>query len=121
MKVARTVLNGESGGNAADLHNQIFKEERMKFLKLLKESIILALGSVMINKLRTFLTLSGITIGIFSIISVFTVLDWMEKSIRDSINSMGSNVLYIQKYPWTVGTSIKWWDIIRWPAVSLED
>ncbi|NLA49942.1 MAG: FtsX-like permease family protein [Bacteroidales bacterium] len=93
----------------------------MKFLKLLKESIILALGSVMINKLRTFLTLSGITIGIFSIISVFTVLDWMEKSIRDSINSMGSNVLYIQKYPWTVGTSIKWWDIIRWPAVSLED
>ncbi|NLN30044.1 MAG: FtsX-like permease family protein [Bacteroidales bacterium] len=93
----------------------------MKFLKLLKESIILALGSVMVNKLRTFLTLSGITIGIFSIISVFTVLDWMEKSIRDSINSMGSNVLYIQKYPWTVGTSIKWWDIIRWPAVSLED
>jgi putative ABC transport system permease protein len=100
---------------------KIFKEEGMKFLKLLKESIILALGSVMVNKLRTFLTLSGITIGIFSIISVFTVLDWMEKSIRDSINSMGSNVLYIQKYPWTVGTSIKWWDIIRWPAVSLED
>lgn len=93
----------------------------MKYLKLLKESVILALGSVMINKLRTFLTLSGITIGIFSIISVFTVLDWMEKAIRDSISSMGSNVVYIQKYPWSMGASLKWWDIIRWPAVALDD
>jgi putative ABC transport system permease protein len=71
---------------------------RMKFLKLLRESVILALNSVTITKLRTFLTLFGITIGIFSIISVFTVLDRMEKSIRDSINSMGSNVIYVRNF-----------------------
>ncbi len=93
----------------------------MKFLKLLRESVILALNSVTINKLRTFLTLFGITIGIFSIISVFTVLDWMEKSIRDSINSMGSNVIYVQKFPWTFDRNLKWWDIIKWPSVSIDD
>jgi len=93
----------------------------MKFLKLFKESIILAFTSVTINKLRTFLSLFGITIGIFSIISVFTVLDWMEKSIRDSIDSMGSNVVYIQKFPWSFSPDLAWWDIIKWPSPSLSD
>jgi putative ABC transport system permease protein len=76
---------------------------------------------VIVNKLRTFLSLFGITIGIFSIISVFTFLDWMEKSIRDSIASLGDNVVYVQKFPWSFDPNLKWWDIIRWPAVSLDD
>jgi putative ABC transport system permease protein len=91
------------------------------FLRLLKEGFLFAINSVKVNKLRTFLSLFGITIGIFCIISVFTVLDWMEKSIRDSINSMGSNVIYVQKFPWSFDNNLPWWDIIRWPAISLED
>jgi len=82
---------------------------------------LFAVGAVVTNKLRTFLSLFGITIGIFCIISVFTVLDWLEKSIRDSINSMGNNVVYIQKFPWSFNSNLAWWDIIRWPAISLED
>lgn len=74
-----------------------------------------------VNKLRTFLSLFGITIGIFCIISVFTVLDWMEKSIRDSISSMGSNVVYVQKFPWSFDSDLKWWDIIKWPTVSMNE
>jgi putative ABC transport system permease protein len=93
----------------------------MMFFKLLKESIILAVNSVTINKLRTFLSLFGITIGIFSIISVFTVLDWMEKSIRDSISTLGDNVIYVQKFPWSFDPNLAWWDIIKWPAVSVKD
>jgi len=76
---------------------------------------------VVVNKLRTFLSLFGITIGIFCIISVFTVLDWMEKSVRDSINSMGSNVVYIQKFPWSFSSNLAWWDIIKWPTISYAD
>ncbi len=91
------------------------------FLKLLKEGFIFAYNSVIVNKLRTFLSLFGITIGIFSIISVFTVLDWMEKSIRDSISTLGNNVLYIDKWPWGFETNLNWWDIIKWPAVSNKD
>jgi putative ABC transport system permease protein len=90
-------------------------------LRLFKEGILFAVGAVVTNKLRTFLSLFGITIGIFCIISVFTVLDWLEKSIRDSINSMGNNVVYIQKFPWSFNSNLAWWDIIRWPAISLDD
>ena len=91
------------------------------YLRLLKEGCIFAYNSVIVNKLRTFLSLLGITIGIFSIISVFTVLDWMEKSIRDSIASMGDNVVYVEKIPWSFDPNIAWWDIIKWPAVTMDD
>jgi putative ABC transport system permease protein len=91
------------------------------FLRLLNEGFIFAYNSIIVNKLRTFLSLFGITIGIFSIISVFTVLDWMEKSIRNSIASMGDNVLYIQKFPWSFDPNLAWWDIIKWPQISQDD
>lgn len=75
----------------------------------------------MVNKLRTFLSLLGITIGIVSIISVFTVLDWLEKSVHDSIASMGDNVIYVQKWPWSFSPNLAWWDIIKWPSISTSD
>jgi putative ABC transport system permease protein len=90
-------------------------------LRLFKESMLFALNSVTVNKLRTFLSLFGITIGIFSIISVFTVFDWMESSIRDSIATLGDNTVYVQKMPWSFDRNIPWWDMIRWPAPSQED
>jgi putative ABC transport system permease protein len=91
------------------------------FIRLLKEGFLFAVNSVVVNKLRTFLSLFGITIGIFSIISVFTVLDWMEKSIRDSISTLGDNVIYVEKWPWSFDPNLPWWDIIKWPAVSPDD
>jgi putative ABC transport system permease protein len=91
------------------------------YLRLLKEGFLFAYSSIIVNKLRTFLSLFGITIGIFSIISVFTVLDWMEKAIRDSIASMGDNVIYVQKFPWSFDPNLAWWDIIKWPAISQPD
>jgi putative ABC transport system permease protein len=91
------------------------------FFRLLKEGFLFAVNSIYVNKLRTFLSLFGITIGIFSIISVFTILDWMEKSIRDSISSLGDNVLYVSKWPWGLNLNAQWWDIVKWPVVSLSD
>lgn len=80
-----------------------------------------AINSLFVNKLRMFLSLFGITIGIFCIISVFTVFDWLEKSIKDSINSMGKNVIYVQKFPWSFDPNLAWWDIIKWPTVGMDD
>ncbi len=96
-------------------------KKAVTFVRLLKEGVSFAFSSIMVNKLRTILSLFGITIGIFSIISVFTVLDWMEKSIRESIASLGDNVVYVQKFPWSFDPNLNWWDIIRWPPVSVED
>jgi putative ABC transport system permease protein len=95
--------------------------KRYMFVTLLKEGMLFAVNSVTVNKLRTFLSLFGITIGIFSIISVFTALDWMAKSVHDSISTLGDNVIYIQKWPWSFDRNLAWWDIVKWPAVSLDD
>lgn len=91
------------------------------FFRLFKEGFLFAVNSVIVNKLRTFLSLFGITIGIFSIISVFTALDWMEKSIRDSVSTLGDNVLYVQKFPWSFDPNLAWWDIIKWPSITDRD
>jgi putative ABC transport system permease protein len=91
------------------------------FIRLFKEGIAFALNSIVVNKLRTFLSLFGITIGIFSIISVFTAIDWMGKSIHDSIATLGDNVVYVEKFPWSFDRNLAWWDIIKWPAISHDD
>ena len=93
----------------------------MLFLRLLKEGFLFALNSIIGNRLRTFLSLFGITIGIFAIISVFTVLDWMESAIRENIANLGDDVVYIQKFPWSFDPDLAWWDIINWPAPSMDD
>jgi putative ABC transport system permease protein len=67
------------------------------FLKLTKESIIIAFQEITNNKLRAFLSLLGITIGIFCIISVFTAVDSLEKNVKTSFQKLGDNVVYVQK------------------------
>ena len=93
----------------------------MIFLHLLKESIFFAFNSLIINRLRTFLSLLGITIGIFAIISVFTVIDSLEVSIRNSIAKLGDNVVYVQKWPWAGGHNYPWWKYLNRPAPKLKE
>ena len=90
-------------------------------LRLVRESYLFAFQEIIVNKVRTILSLLGITIGIFCVISVFTVFDSMENSIRKSIASLGSNVLYIQKWPWAMGGDYPWWKYWQRPEASLDD
>lgn len=83
---------------------------------LLKESLLFAWQSLVVNKLRSFLSLLGITIGIFAIILVFTIVDGLETNIRESVQSMGNNVVYIQKWPWSFGPDYPWWKYINRPT-----
>lgn len=91
------------------------------FIKLFRESYLFAFQAIIVNKLRTILTLLGITIGIFSIISVFTVFDSMENKIRDSINTLGDNVLFIQKWPWAFGGDYPWWKYLSRPIAKPKE
>ncbi|MDR3133525.1 MAG: ABC transporter permease [Prevotellaceae bacterium] len=91
-------------------------------VKLLGESFSFAFVSVKANKLRTFLSLLGITIGIFSIISVFTMVDALEGNVRSGIESLGSNVVYIQRTPWYDDSGeTKWWEFRQRPAMKYEE
>lgn len=92
------------------------------FLKLLRESFFFALHEIAVNKVRTLLSLLGITIGIFSVISVFTIFDSMEKAIRDNINSLGNDVLFVQKWPWAMNDpNYAWWKYMNRPEATLID
>jgi putative ABC transport system permease protein len=91
------------------------------FLKLLRESYLFALHEIVMNKVRTLLSLLGITIGIFSIISVFTIFDSMESTIRTSINTLGSDVLFVQKWPWSMGGDYPWWKYMNRPEASPDE
>jgi len=91
------------------------------FLKLLRESYLFAFHEIVMNKVRTMLSFLGITIGIFSIISVFTIFDSMESSIRNSINSLGNDVLFVQKWPWAMGSDYPWWKYMNRPEASMTD
>lgn len=91
------------------------------FIKLFRESYLFAFQAIIVNKLRTMLTLLGITIGIFSIISVFTVFDSMENKIKTSIDSLGDNVLFIQKWPWAFGSDYPWWKYMNRPVPKIKE
>ncbi len=93
----------------------------MLFLKLIRESLFFAIRSLTTNRVRSFLSLAGITIGIFAIISVLTVVDSLERKIRDSIESLGSNVIYIQKWPWEFGSDYPWWKYMQRPETTLPE
>lgn len=93
----------------------------MLFFSLLKESVIFALHSLNANKLRTFLSLLGITIGIFAIIIVFTIVDSLENNIRKSIQSLGDNVVFVQKWPWTFGPDYPWWKYMNRPVPQYDE
>lgn len=93
----------------------------MLFFSLLKESVYFALHSLNANKLRTFLSLLGITIGIFAIIVVFTIVDSLENNIRKSIASLGDNVVFVQKWPWTFGPDYPWWKYMNRPVPQYDE
>jgi putative ABC transport system permease protein len=71
------------------------------FANLMLESLSMAWQSIQVNRLRAVLTLFGLSIGIFSIVAVFTAVDALESGIRRNVASLGSDVLYVQKWPWT--------------------
>jgi len=94
----------------------------MLTLRLIFESLGFAWRALKSNILRTVLSLLGVTIGIFSIIAVLTLVDSLEKNIRDSFDFLGSNVIYVGKWPFTGGNGRDWWkEYIKRPNVSYAE
>ena len=93
----------------------------MLVLRLIRESIIMAWHALVVNKLRTILSLLGVTIGIFAIISVFAAVDSMERDVKGSVEKLGNNVIYIQKWPWAFGGDYPWWKYWQRPLPQMDE
>lgn len=87
------------------------------------QNIWMALQELKANKLRTFLSLLGITIGVFCVVSILTVFDSLRKNIEQNMQQLGSNVLYIGKFPWIPENEgeYQWWRYKARPVCTYHE
>lgn len=85
----------------------------MVLLRSFIESTKIAWVALWANKMRAALTTFGIVIGIVSVTTMATLIDGINRSFESSLKMLGTNVLYIQKWPWSFGPEYNWWDFIN--------
>ncbi len=90
------------------------------YIRLLKESFSFAINALRNNKLRTLLSLLGVTIGIFSIIAVLAAVDSLDKKIKSELSSLDKNSIYLFRR--SFGPSeIPKWKREQFPEVTYEE
>ncbi len=90
-------------------------------LKVILESIRQAVSSLQQNKLRTALSLVGISIGIFCIISVLSAVNSLENTIKSGLGELGSDVVMIDVFPFGEDPGENYWKYMRRPSPSYDD
>jgi putative ABC transport system permease protein len=81
----------------------------------------MALQELRVNKLRTFLSLFGITIGIFCIIGVLATVDSLERKVQNDIKSFGNNTIYVDKWNYGGGNDYPWWKYMKRPPMRIDE
>ncbi|NNM22762.1 MAG: FtsX-like permease family protein [Flavobacteriaceae bacterium] len=90
------------------------------YLRVLKESFAFALNALRNNKLRTFLSLLGVTIGIFSIIAVLAAVDSLKKEIEGSISGLDNSTIYLGNFSFGP-TEVPQWKWQQFPVATYEE
>ncbi|TPD68277.1 ABC transporter permease [Flavobacterium microcysteis] len=90
------------------------------YLRLLRESFGFALNALRNNKLRTILSLLGVTIGIFSIIAVLSAVDSLDRKIKEDMSTLDKNTMYLKRF--SFGPSeVPRWKREQYPDVTYEE
>ena len=90
-------------------------------IEIITSSFKMALQELWKNKLRTFLSLFGITIGIFCIIGVLAVVNSLERNIQNEVKSLGTNTIYVDKWDYAGGPDYPWWKYINRPVPRYDE
>lgn len=99
-------------------------------LRLIKESVAFAFSQLRGDKFRTFLSLFGVSIGIFSIVAIFTAIDALQENVRRGFDTVGSDIVQVSRWPMMgedeegnadITQEFKWWEYMRRPNTSYED
>ncbi len=92
-----------------------------KTLTILSNSFKLTMQELMVNKLRTGLSLMGISFGIFCIIGVLATVNSLEMNIQNQLKSLGSNTVYIDKWDYSGSADYPWWKFINRPVPKYKE
>ncbi len=90
-------------------------------LEIVWTSFKMALQEFRSNKLRTFLSLLGITFGIFCIISVLSTISSMQHAVNNDLKSFGVKTIYIDKWQYSGGPDFPWWKYVKRPVPKFEE
>lgn len=79
----------------------------------------------MADKFRTFLSLLGVSIGVFAIVAVFTLVDSLHSTIRESFEEYGTDILFVEREPLEPDLNddgiFRWWEYISRPPVGFKE
>lgn len=94
-----------------------------RIIEIAGSSFKIALQELLKNKLRTFLSLFGVTIGIFCIIGVLATVNSLELNIQKEIKSLGTNTIFIDKWEYGAGggPDYPWWKFVKRPSPKIEE
>ena len=92
-----------------------------KTLTILSNSLKLTMQELMVNKLRTGLSLMGISFGIFCIIGVLATVNSLEMNIQNQLKSLGSNTIYIDKWDYSGSADYPWWKFVNRPVPKYKE
>lgn len=92
-----------------------------QFFRILFEGAAQAWQQLLANKLRSFLSLLGVTIGIFCIIGVKSAVNSLEDNIRGSMAKLGNDVIYIEKFSWGEDPGDNFWKWMRRPNFTFHE
>jgi len=85
------------------------------------EAVRIAFASLRSNKLRSFLTVLGILIGVSSVIAVVAITEGLDKYMSDKVLQLGGKSFYVQKMPDIITSREQWLEMQRRKDVRLED
>ena len=100
------------------------------FVRSIRESVAFALQQLQGDKFRTFLSLLGVRIGIFSIVAIFTAIDALQENVRRGFDTISGDLVQISKWPMMgedeqgnsdMTQEFKWWEYMRRPNTTYED
>ena len=90
----------------------------MSLKSLAIESWRIAWHALKSNKIRSVLTTLGIVIGVTTVVLMIIIIQGLNQSFKGEISILGSNTLYIQKWPWA---DCDWWDVRKWPNIGEKE
>jgi putative ABC transport system permease protein len=93
----------------------------LRYLEIIWTSFKMALQEFRSNKLRTFLSLLGITFGIFCIISVLSTISSMQMAVNNDLKAFGNKTIYIDKWQYGGGPDYPWWKFVKRPSPKYEE